>query len=122
MSQIGSGARRGGERVRAEYGRGGDTETGSVRESARSAKALRQMVLIFFFFQAEDGIRDLTVTGVQTCALPISTLPCATLRSAPIFRSAIFFSSKISTERPAALAMASAFCARILGVSLFDGS
>src|SRR5688572_33502611 len=28
---------------------------------------------IFFFFQAEDGIRDLTVTGVQTCALPILT-------------------------------------------------
>src|SRR2546430_442667 len=28
-------------------------------------------VLSFFFFQAEDGIRDLTVTGVQTCALPI---------------------------------------------------
>src|SRR2546430_12389027 len=27
---------------------------------------------MFFFFQAEDGIRDLTVTGVQTCALPIS--------------------------------------------------
>src|SRR5688572_30039223 len=26
---------------------------------------------ISFFFQAEDGIRDLTVTGVQTCALPI---------------------------------------------------
>src|SRR5207248_8390320 len=26
-----------------------------------------------FFFQAEDGIRDRTVTGVQTCALPIST-------------------------------------------------
>src|SRR2546430_10083040 len=26
----------------------------------------------FLFFQAEDGIRDLTVTGVQTCALPIS--------------------------------------------------
>src|SRR2546430_13541618 len=25
----------------------------------------------WFFFQAEDGIRDLTVTGVQTCALPI---------------------------------------------------
>src|SRR2546430_13385307 len=30
------------------------------------------MILYFFFFQAEDGIRDLTVTGVQTCALPIS--------------------------------------------------
>src|SRR2546430_7536761 len=27
--------------------------------------------IVFFFFQAEDGIRDLTVTGVQTCALPI---------------------------------------------------
>src|SRR2546426_3531123 len=30
------------------------------------------MLLIFFFFQAEDGIRDYKVTGVQTCALPIS--------------------------------------------------
>src|SRR2546421_7882123 len=29
----------------------------------------------FFFFQAEDGIRDLIVTGVQTCALPISIQP-----------------------------------------------
>src|SRR2546422_5032183 len=27
--------------------------------------------LFFFFFQAEDGIRDVAVTGVQTCALPI---------------------------------------------------
>src|SRR5256886_12215090 len=30
-----------------------------------------RLFLLFFFFQAEDGIRDLTVTGVQTCALPI---------------------------------------------------
>ena len=30
------------------------------------------VVLFFFFFQAEDGIRDDLVTGVQTCALPIS--------------------------------------------------
>src|SRR2546430_3296461 len=30
---------------------------------------------LFFFFQAEDGIRDLTVTGVQTCALPIFQVP-----------------------------------------------
>src|SRR3712207_8875524 len=30
------------------------------------------MYRIFFFFQAEDGIRDIGVTGVQTCALPIS--------------------------------------------------
>src|SRR5690348_18096128 len=34
-------------------------------------------MILFFFFQAEDGIRDGRVTGVQTCALPIST----TLRS-----------------------------------------
>src|SRR2546426_3603714 len=31
--------------------------------------------LFFFFFQAEDGIRDYKVTGVQTCALPISPSP-----------------------------------------------
>src|SRR3989441_8171204 len=30
------------------------------------------VVVFFFFFQAEDGIRDKLVTGVQTCALPIS--------------------------------------------------
>src|SRR2546421_4763770 len=30
---------------------------------------------VFFFFQAEDGIRDLIVTGVQTCALPILNVP-----------------------------------------------
>ena len=30
------------------------------------------LLLFFFFFQAEDGIRDFHVTGVQTCALPIS--------------------------------------------------
>src|SRR5205823_8867946 len=33
---------------------------------------------IFFFFQAEDGIRDKLVTGVQTCALPICTRRCIT--------------------------------------------
>src|SRR5438034_1442042 len=31
-------------------------------------------VFFFFFFQAEDGIRDHCVTGVQTCALPISSI------------------------------------------------
>src|SRR5687767_15416778 len=38
----------------------------------------------FFFFQAEDGIRDKLVTGVQTCALPISALitaPCSVSRA-----------------------------------------
>src|SRR5271169_2538309 len=37
----------------------------------------------FFFFQAEDGIRDATVTGVQTCALPIWRRRLATERPAP---------------------------------------
>src|SRR2546427_7961895 len=40
------------------------------------------MFFFFFFFQAEDGIRDLTVTGVQTCALPI------------------FMGAQVSSERP----------------------
>src|SRR3989441_11473436 len=34
-------------------------------------------VSFFFFFQAEDGIRDKLVTGVQTCALPICPAPCS---------------------------------------------
>src|SRR5260370_41334422 len=33
-----------------------------------------QMIASIFFFQAEDGIRDSSVTGVQTCALPISMI------------------------------------------------
>src|SRR2546427_11501947 len=56
----------------------------------------------FFFFQAEDGIRDLTVTGVQTCALPIwpsskepSRSEEVTPRSEP---ASILFSLK--SERP----------------------
>src|SRR5690349_13940156 len=34
-------------------------------------KFIEFYLVLFFFFQAEDGIRDLYVTGVQTCALPI---------------------------------------------------
>src|SRR3989475_6989047 len=39
--------------------------------AATSGSYLVALRYVFFFFQAEDGIRDLTVTGVQTCALPI---------------------------------------------------
>src|SRR2546427_2431817 len=39
----------------------------------RCSTRLLVLYIFFFFFQAEDGIRDLTVTGVQTCALPISS-------------------------------------------------
>src|SRR5947207_8456900 len=42
--------------------------------------SLLLLLFCFFFFQAEDGIRDHCVTGVQTCALPIS----AWRRSVPL--------------------------------------
>src|SRR5258707_2248843 len=46
------------------------------------------VVSLFFFFQAEDGIRDIGVTGVQTCALPISIASpsTSTLRSGTVSR------------------------------------
>src|SRR2546430_6057915 len=40
---------------------------------------------LLFFFQAEDGIRDLTVTGVQTCALPIWLSHVRTHPAHPVF-------------------------------------
>src|SRR2546429_7195467 len=48
---------------------------------ARVLLLMITLLMRFFFFQAEDGIRDVAVTGVQTCALPIlnftSTKPSA---------------------------------------------
>src|SRR2546430_11265763 len=65
-------------------------------ERGPSAGHVRGQVVFIFFFQAEDGIRDLTVTGVQTCALPISSIsssprlpPCATTGLNPSPRSRI---------------------------------
>src|SRR5256885_9217710 len=49
----------------------GRLESG-LREWGMRARVLSRCVFLFFFFQAEDGIRDYKVTGVQTCALPIS--------------------------------------------------
>src|SRR2546421_9593342 len=52
--------------------------------TTRRAVALHARLMLrfdFFFFQAEDGIRDLIVTGVQTCALPIS--PAAPIAERP---------------------------------------
>src|SRR3990170_7726062 len=46
---------------------------------------------MFFFFQAEDGIRDDLVTGVQTCALPISPFPDARDPGSPFFAGNLFF-------------------------------
>src|SRR5256885_17005742 len=39
--------------------------------------------MLCFFFQAEDGIRDYKVTGVQTCALPLPTLSCMSVSTGP---------------------------------------
>src|SRR5690554_7689215 len=63
--------------------------------------------LNFFFFQAEDGIRDADVTGVQTCALPISLpktppLPMAVvdwMMFQPDPRGSLLGSRKVSTRR-----------------------
>src|SRR5215471_20087258 len=46
-------------------------------ERIRTERALHESEARIFFFQAEDGIRDLYVTGVQTCALPILATPTA---------------------------------------------
>src|SRR5256886_2197053 len=55
------------------YWSGRRVTSGLHRRISCQARAEKLIVhSFFFFFQAEDGIRDLTVTGVQTCALPIS--------------------------------------------------
>ena len=41
------------------------------RRETNKGREMKRVCLFFFFFQAEDGIRDDLVTGVQTCALPI---------------------------------------------------
>src|SRR5205807_4786253 len=46
--------------------------TGSSSHGTMWSRAKLSSSFFFFFFQAEDGIRDYKVTGVQTCALPIS--------------------------------------------------
>src|SRR5256885_9420792 len=43
----------------------------SLNLMATPSTTLKAVAVWFFFFQAEDGIRDYKVTGVQTCALPI---------------------------------------------------
>src|SRR2546421_3622180 len=56
-------------------------------------------VIVVFFFQAEDGIRDLIVTGVQTCALPISSTPSTRIRIPCPFPSS-YVSRRIFENRP----------------------
>src|SRR5205085_5817741 len=68
------------------------------------------LLFSFFFFQAEDGIRDLTVTGVQTCALPIlvpfTPSAPAEIASAPAVIETGFFACNFASpraEKPASL-------------------
>src|SRR2546429_5217139 len=44
----------------------------TIKVVGRTSLIAQSRACFFFFFQAEDGIRDVAVTGVQTCALPIS--------------------------------------------------
>src|SRR5205823_10025022 len=57
------------------------TSAGSHRPSIRQQDANDHTLFANFFFQAEDGIRDKLVTGVQTCALPISLRAFGAARS-----------------------------------------
>src|SRR5256714_4824570 len=54
-----------------------------------------------FFFQAEDGIRDKLVTGVQTCALPISSRPLPLDGAAGIAQQSSRRSGRLAAARPA---------------------
>src|ERR1019366_7463312 len=86
-------ARRQAEEVAAEaHGRGADAENGRGRateageEAGKKAGRAEQALAdaeVAFVFQAEDGIRDWSVTGVQTCALPISISRAAPAPPAP---------------------------------------
>src|SRR3990167_10363459 len=53
-----------------------------LNDSGFPEEPIELEAFFWFFFQAEDGIRDLTVTGVQTCALPISTASRSSCRPA----------------------------------------
>src|SRR2546426_3023973 len=57
---------------------------------------------VFFFFQAEDGIRDYKVTGVQTCALPIYAVPEPARDLADLFRERAADLGKARLDRRAA--------------------
>src|SRR3954449_13635498 len=70
---------------------------------------LHQWLAYYFFFQAEDGIRDESVTGVQTCALPIRLNSSHTLISY-----AVFWSSDRSEEHTSELQSHSHLVCRLL--------
>src|SRR5256885_9616960 len=84
----------------------GEAEDEGAADGADSCTCLLELC---FFFQAEDGIRDYKVTGVQTCALPIYVLlldePSSSARSVSTSRS-LDGSSSSSTLPPASIVFA----------------
>src|SRR6266478_8196478 len=67
---------------------------------------MRSNCLLFvFFFQAEDGIRDLTVTGVQTCALPIWGAELLIDRCVGIIRAGIHVVGHVAVRAPVTLVL-----------------
>src|SRR5690606_40349706 len=67
---------------------GGDVALGSLLTAARdgTGSGFQFVLVVVFFFQAEDGIRDFHVTGVQTCALPILSLAVRSSRGTTVQR------------------------------------
>src|SRR2546426_4205361 len=61
------------------------------------------LVVFFFFFQAEDGIRDYKVTGVQTCALPIFPISAWRIRLRPSNRNGLVTMPIVSAPRSRAI-------------------
>src|SRR5437773_4301042 len=57
-----------------------DLRLTSANGGFQHLRILAVLLIILFFFQAEDGIRDRDVTGVQTCALPIWRMRAAAAR------------------------------------------
>src|SRR2546425_4470986 len=70
------------------------------------------MSVIFFFFQAEDGIRDKLVTGVQTCALPILAFGITEKVSVPLRGDRC---GSVCKTKLFLLALATVRCARAFG-------
>src|SRR2546430_7437239 len=78
------------EKIKSGKALAGEEKMRRIEEVKRDVDTACLLKLVYFFFQAEDGIRDLTVTGVQTCALPIyvqchhrGVAHCADLRADP---------------------------------------
>src|SRR2546430_12886053 len=71
---------------------------------------------MFFFFQAEDGIRDLTVTGVQTCALPICTATDRSGVAASRMKIPILYNVRSMLQRPYSTALTALGIALVVAV------